>query len=129
MSTDYYFNVETYPYNVVPISCTTGSTTSGQSVNYPVAYIAVYNSNNLASAIDYKYYVAQAHNPILIASSAWTAGDRYTIGVQYQWIGSPGNQYTLKAYSKLQGVNLLNSAGQPAMLHMDGQQPSGYTNS
>lgn len=39
---DLYFSVSTYPYMVVPISCTTCTISSGQSVNYPVAYMAIY---------------------------------------------------------------------------------------
>lgn len=39
---DVYIMVSTYGHAIVPLACTTGTISSGQTVNYPTAYIAVY---------------------------------------------------------------------------------------
>lgn len=90
--------MSTYPYAVVPNSCTTCTISNGQSVNYPVAYMAIYEGSN---RLTYVYYLDQAHTPILMTNGAFTAGTNLHIVVKYEWCGSPGDQYTAKVYSKM----------------------------
>lgn len=62
-SGDLYITVESYPVNSVPPTCTTGTYTytqngtqqTGNSTK-PQLYFALYNSNDMNNAIDYKYY-------------------------------------------------------------------------
>lgn len=65
---------------------------------------------------------------MLIANGGFTAGTNLHIVIKYEWCASPGNQYTAKVYSKM-NANMLNDAGNTYMVHMDGNQPSGYTSS
>ena len=96
ISSDLYFTVETYAHEIVPTTCTTGSIASGQSVSYPVAYIAVYNDND--DLLEYQYYLDQRHKPIMVSASTNSA--IYNIYVKYEFVGSPHNDFTLKVYSK-----------------------------
>lgn len=97
ISSDYYFMVATYSHAIIPNACTTGTMSNGQSANYPVAYIAVYYGG---TRIDYKYYLDQFHRPILIAASNTVGVEKYYIYVEYEYLGSPAPDYTLKVYSK-----------------------------
>jgi hypothetical protein len=53
----------------------------------------------------------------------------YTLYVKYEFAGSPHPDFTTKIYSKYTGVNILDTAGNSNMIHMDGTSPSGYTSS
>ena len=108
----------------MPTICTTGSISNGQSVSYPVAYIAVYNDNN--DLLEYQYYLDQRHKPIMVSASTNSA--IYNIYVKYEFVGSPHNDFTLKVYSKY-NIPILDSNGNSIETHMDGQQPSGFTSS
>jgi hypothetical protein len=120
-----YFSVETYSHDIVPNECTTGQTNSGQSGNYPVAYIGVYQYGQLLS---YNYYFDQYHKPLMFGPDSHFSGSQYTIFVQYEFLGSPAKDYTLKAYSKYKS-KIYNSQYNTNMIHMDDQSPSGFTSS
>jgi len=125
-SSDIYFSVETYGHAIVPLACTTGAYSYGATVNYPVVYVQVYKGSTRQT---YKYYVDQTHKPILIANSNHAANDVYTLYVKYEWIGSPHRDYTLKAYSKFSTAQISDSYGNINKINMDGQSPSGFTDS
>lgn len=96
-----YFTVETYQDNIVPYQCTTGHTMNGQFTNYPVVYIAIFKERE---RIAKKYYADQGHVPIYIPDQK--GGHEYTIYVEYEWMGSPAPDYTLKVYSKYEGLEI-----------------------
>lgn len=56
---------------MVPTYCTTGVYSGGATVNYPVAYMAVYDS--ASSKLGSKYYLDQFHRPILVSSAVNSA--------------------------------------------------------
>jgi hypothetical protein len=59
-----------------------------------VAYFVVNNGNTeLAS----KYYMDYAHDAVM--ADAYNAGDDFYITVQYEWLGSPHKDFTVKVYS------------------------------
>lgn len=90
----------------------------------PVAYIAIYQGS---TRLDYKYYVDQFHKPILRAAGSHPG--QYIIYVQYEFVGSPHKDFTLKAYSKYSN-KIKDSSGNTNELHMDGSTgSSGFTNS
>ena len=71
----------------------------------------------------YQYYYEQFHRPYLTASRP----ANYEIVVKYNWNGSPANDYTLKIYSIESGKIISEKTGEGKMVHMDGQEPSGFT--
>lgn len=90
---------ETYGHSIIPKTCTQGTISSGQTVTAPVAYLAVYINNNLQET---KYYVDTAATPIIVSS--YNAGDEIKIASQYEFMNSPGNDVTVKIYSKHTGI-------------------------
>jgi len=48
-----------------------------------------------------KYYVDIQHIPILINTLNYQANDIFAVDVHYEWLGSKGNDYTVKVYSKM----------------------------
>lgn len=68
------------------------------------------------------------HRPILVAASTNSLYDKLDIYVQYEFIGSPHPDFTLKVYSKFDQP-ILDSRGNSNEINMDGQQPSGFTES
>ena len=65
--------------------------------------------------------------PVVVSN--YVAGTLFTITVQWTWNGNPNPDYTLKVYSKLSGVNILNSSLGTVILNYNGSSPSGFTNS
>jgi len=69
---------------------------------------------------------------MMFDSSNYTAGEKFIITVQYDWQYGlkmyPARDYTVKVYSK-QDLDVKDSLGRTNMWHMDGQFPSGFTNS
>jgi len=122
-TSDIYFTVETYGHAIVPLVCTTGAYSGGSTVNYPVAYIVIYKGS---VSQGYKYYLDQTHKPIIMSSSNHGAGQEYKIYVQYEWLGSPAKDYTLKVYSKYANSQIKDTNGNTNMLNMDGSSPSGF---
>ena len=125
ITSDMYFTVETYAHEVIPTSCTTGSISTGQGVNYPVALFQVYNGG---TRLDYKYYVDQKHSVIMVPAATNAGISQYTLYSKYEWVGSPHPDFTLKVYSK-NNQPIKDSNGNTNIIHMDGQQPSGFTSS
>lgn len=87
-------------------------------MTYPSAYLEITDWWGLS--VGHAYYLDAFHQPILVANGAYTAGDTLNIKVQYEFIGSPGNQFTLKVYSKGSN-NILNNKGNTYMVHMNGE--------
>ena len=125
VETDLYFSVESYNEGIVPIACTQGTLSNGQFVLFPVVYFAVYKGTRML--VD-NYYVDQYHRPILMTAAQNKYSRQYTIYVQYEFAGSPHNDYTLKAYSKY-NQPVYNSKHEVNEIHMDGSEPRGFTNS
>jgi hypothetical protein len=48
--------------------------------------------------------------------------------VTYDWIGRMSRDYTISVYSS-QDLEVLDEEGEGNMIHMDGQEPSGFTKS
>ena len=65
--------------------------------------------------------------PVVVSN--YVAGTLFTITVQWTWNGNPNPDYSLKVYSKLLGVNILNSSLGTVVLNYNGSSPSGFTNS
>lgn len=62
----------------------------------------------------------------MIAAGSAAGVERYLIYVEYEWLGSPVPDYTLKVYSK-SNTGITDGSYQSHQIHMDGQQPSGFT--
>ena len=122
-SSDVYFQVSTYAQNIIPPSCTTG-VFQGQTINLPIIFYAVYAGNTeIAGAA----YVDQFPRPSVVGASSHSQGTTYAIYVQVYYFGSPHPDHTVKVYSKYNSQILEN--GRSNQLNMDGQQPSGFTDS
>jgi len=92
-------------------------------------YFALYNAANPNTIIEYKYYVEQYQKPIIIPEANYAAGTVFELAVKYLWFGSPYKDYTVKVYSKQDLVVRDKTTGSTSVIHMDGQTPSGFTNS
>jgi len=80
---DIYIMLDTYPYNMVPQVCRTGTyqdrLLSTQTSDYPVVYFGAFKNSQLTTASDYttgtvpdfgyKYYEAQYNQPLIIPES------------------------------------------------------------
>lgn len=74
-----YFTVETYTSKIIPKECTTGTiASSGQSVNYPLAKLEVFDAST-NNRFEYQYYLEQFHRPIMVP--ALTARDVSTFKI------------------------------------------------
>jgi hypothetical protein len=124
-----YFIVETYYQNIIPNECTTGTLdfSSGDSVSLssPLLDLEIY-LNDSPSFSDYRLVSDQFSYPILITD--YQGGDTFKIVVSYTWFDSPAKDYTLSVYSK-QELEIRDQEGEMSVLHMDGQEPSGFTHS
>jgi hypothetical protein len=60
--------------------------------------------------------------------TSYNGGDKFKVVVQYTWDQQPAKDYTVKIYSK-QNLEVKDANGATNMIHMDGQQPSGFTSS
>ena len=128
VASDMYFTVETYTSKIIPKECTTGTiASSGQSVNYPLAKLEVFDAST-NNRFEYQYYLEQFHRPIMVPALTARDVSTFKIQVTYEFMGSPHPDYTVKVYSK-HDRPLKDSSGNTNMVHMDGQQPSGFTNS
>jgi len=74
----------------------------------------------------YKYVVDQFAYPILLTS--YSGGDVFKVRAKYLWFNSPAKDYTVKIYSK-QALEVKDTTGSTNIVHMDGQYPSGFTDS
>lgn len=101
-NSDIYFTVETYFYNLIPLSCTTGTLNNGQSSSVPAS---MYIIRNNGQTIKNHYYLDYSHRPTVV--SGYNGGDVLTMTVQYDWVGSPHKDFTVKVYSKQVGVKVL----------------------
>ena len=66
--------------------------------------------------------------PYMVAEADYSAGDVFTMEVNYNWLFLSAKDYTVKVFSKQQ-LQVLDSNGETNMIHMDGQEPSGFTKS
>ena len=124
-----YFTVETYYQNIIPNECTTdtidfGGGNTGTLSNPLLDYEVWKDGADIYTA--YQYVSDQFSYPILITS--YNAGDVFKVRAKYLWLGSPAKDYTVKIYSK-QSLEVKNFLGQTNILHMDGQLPTGFTDS
>jgi len=132
---DLYFTVESYYPDLVPSACTTGDftyTTGGEeqtiTATSPLAYIGLYKNTDLVNVVTYRYYFESFAMPIKVEEADYNNGDVFTLKVKYLWFGSPEPDYTVKVYSK-QNLAIRDSDGVTNEIHMDGQCPSGFTDS
>jgi len=58
--------------------------------------------------------------PTIIAQGTYKTNDTFVVTVKYNWRNSPGNDYTVSVYSKMEGVKILNSKNQTNQLFTDG---------
>lgn len=66
--------------------------------------------------------------PVLISEAQYKAGDKIRLEVIYSWmLGVAPRDYTIMVYSK-QDLKIKDANGHTNMLHMDGQEPSGFDN-
>jgi hypothetical protein len=82
--------------------------------------------DSASSMFAYKMYPDQFSKPMLI--STYNAGDVFKVNVRFDWFNSQAKDYTVKIYSKATSV-IKNRDGNTSVKHMDGQSPSGFTNS
>ena len=64
----------------------------------------------------------------MVAEADYSAGDVFTMEVNYSWDLFYAKDYTIKVFSNQQ-LEVLDSNGETNMIHMDGQEPSGFTKS
>ena len=64
----------------------------------------------------------------MVEESDYSAGTEFTLKVQYKWWENNIRDYTVKVYSE-QDLDVKDSRGQTNQIHMDGQSPSGFTDS
>jgi hypothetical protein len=64
----------------------------------------------------------------LVDEADYSAGDVFTMEVDYSWDMFYVKDYTIKVYSS-QTLDVKDFNGETNMIHMDGQQPSGFTES
>ena len=58
--------------------------------------------------------------PTIIPKGTYKTNDKFVITVRYNWRNSPGNDYTVSVYSKMEGVQILNSKNKTNQLFTDG---------
>ena len=130
---DLYLTVETYPAYTVPDKCTTGLYYSGgryHSVSLPIVRYQVYTKNGqeIESFYGQGYYQEQFPYSVIIPESDYRAGKTLIFYVKYEWMGSPAPDYTVSVYSK-QNLEVVDKNNMMRIVHMDGQSPSGFTDS
>ena len=54
IDSDLYLTVSTYSHEIIPTSCTTGTLDNGNMVEYPTAYMTIYEGNKM---VGLKYYL------------------------------------------------------------------------
>jgi hypothetical protein len=59
----------------------------------------------------------------------YAPGTYFILSVAWTWGGNPSPDFTVKAYSKFNNVNILNSSLNNNTIHYNGSSPSGYLNS
>jgi hypothetical protein len=91
----------------------------------PLVLFELYKGSN---RLEYKYYYDQLNYPIMVKESDYSAGDSFTLKVGYKWFTNTVKDYTVKVYSK-QDLDIYDQYGELNVLHMDGQSPSGFTDS
>ena len=103
---------------MVPNTCTGG-------VN-PLLKYTVYHNGAL---LGYKWYYDQFHYPYLIKEADYASRDVFEVTVLWDWKGYQANDYTIKVYSRQREIQLFDEKFETNMIHMDGQEPSGFTKS
>ena len=93
-----YISVETYPFDFIPVECTTGQHENFYySANHPVQSIKIGNQDNASMYND----VYEDKMPKTITYQNFKAGDILHIEVKYDWFDSPHKDYTVKVHSKM----------------------------
>ena len=64
----------------------------------------------------------------MLAEADYEAGDVFTMEINYYWDLFFAKDYTIKVYTN-QELEVRDSYGETNMIHMDGQEPSGFTKS
>ena len=71
--------------------------------SYPIVMFKIYK-NDLNTLVKTLYYYDAFHRPYQVYESAYSAGDKFIMTVQYEWtVGNseyPAKDYTVKIYSK-----------------------------
>lgn len=98
---DLYFTVETYYLGQVSYFCQFFGST-------PFASWKLYQNGVLLSENDYWEYFTE---PVLVEEGSYTAGDEFTVEVDYDWYGFNVNDYTVKVYSTSE-LEVQNAAGE-----------------
>ena len=124
--------VESYPSYSIPVECTTGIFSSGgytYAVQMPIVQFQAYSGSG-ASRTTYgsAYYQEQYQRAILIRENEYSSGMTLRLWVKYEWMGSPTPDYTVTIYSS-QNLEVVDKNAYMRIAHMDGQSPSGFTDS
>lgn len=117
-SGDLYFTAESYITGMVPDDCQ-------GAYGAPLVLIELYNGYN---RLDYQYYPDMLNMPLLVQEGSYSGGTTFTLKIQYKWYNNPVRDYTVGVYSS-QDLEIKDSRGQTNQIHMDGQSPSGFTQS
>lgn len=131
---DLYFTTDGWYYAMIPIACSTGIYRdydgTEMSDTMPRVFFRVQKVGAVSTDYLFTYYFDQISYPILIAPSyGYKAGDTFKISVIKGYMENyPAKDYTVKLYSK-HDIKITNSNGKTNMIHMDGQYPSGFTES
>jgi hypothetical protein len=128
---DLYFTVEGYLNNMMPDACTTGEyhDHEGETYNVDVPVVFIKVQRNKEETYYSQHYFEQFNFPILVPEGDYSAGDKFKVSMFKHYIADyPAKDFTAKVYSKMNLV-VRDINGNTNMLHMDGQKPSGFTES
>lgn len=123
---DLYFTVHSYPLNSIPL---TGSCFTGDA--QPTVTFTVSKGEGASNTVlQTKTYTDNYPQPIQVIESSYAAGDILFAAVDYTWNASPQPDFTIVVYSKQKNLQILdNTSRLPNTIHMDGNSPSGFTES
>ena len=88
-------------------------------------YITLTVTQNNEIILDNAEYALWSR-PLIIQEADYNAGDVFRINVGWDWgFGPEAQDYSVLVYST-QDLEVKDSNGETNMLHMDGQEPSGF---
>ena len=116
-SGDLYFEIETYYWGIMHPKC------------HPVFGLPPYltrsiiqNGNVLVDDIGFQIF----SEPFMVEEANYEAGDTFEITVNFDWgFGPEAQDYSVLVYSS-QDLEVKDANGETNMMHMDGQEPSGF---
>ena len=128
---DLYFSTDGYYIDMIPLECTKGVYTDKDGEEFegvlPAVFLEI--TNERTNQRYSQYYYEFISFPVLVPESEYWAGDRFSISVFKGFPHDhPAQEYTVRVYSKMD-IQVQDTWGRSSIQHMDGQQPSGFTNS